>query len=358
MLIGALSVSVFCIILLYIGYRIFKLVRPTQTPGTIICEYTFAVGHLISLLLFMAEMDYHRANFTKQIDIVYEGYTPFAWEHFPTLLVFYILAFVSQMLLWLKYDRLSPLIKVIALCFLLTGIFLNIFVLVQVSHNAEDTTAGCLFIPLPLINALMSLTIAIRTIKKESSLSNVRTFKNDYYNTLNQFMVKASLQPIWVLVLTGPLCIIVICIITVFGQDTHAIAKVFTETTTWHFSQKTHPPFLDHQGHYLCTVAACGSPQLVKPLRLGKRHGNEIIVNRQLQIANAFEELIQDHFPAFHKIIRTLYDRYGYPLSKNITTPFRSNLTYLLMKPLEYLFLLVLYTCCISPEKKISKQYL
>jgi hypothetical protein len=74
-------------------------------------------------------------------------------------------------------------------------------------------------------------------------------------------------------------------------------------------------------------------------------------------IANAFEEMIQDISPTLHRGIRNLYDKYGYNLSKKINTPFRSNLTYILMKPLEWVFLLSLYLLCKNPEKKINKQY-
>jgi hypothetical protein len=44
-------------------------------------------------------------------------------------------------------------------------------------------------------------------------------------------------------------------------------------------------------GHYLCTVAALGHPSLVRPERLGVRRGTVIVVNRQLAVANAFEDL-------------------------------------------------------------------
>lgn len=144
----------------------------------------------------------------------------------------------------------------------------------------------------------------------------------------------------------------------IFGQDYDAVVKGFTETTEWKFSQHDHPPYLDHRGHYLCTVAACGSPRLVKPLRWGKRGGRPIIVNRQLQIANAFEELIADFSPKLHHFLRTNYDKYGYNLSQKIKTPAASNITYLLMKPLEWFFLLCLYTFCLYPERKIERQYL
>ncbi len=107
----------------------------------------------------------------------------------------------------------------------------------------------------------------------------------------------------------------------------------------------------------MCTVAAAGDPKFVKPLRLGKRHGKIIVVNRQLLIANAFEELIQDLSPKAHRIIRSNYDKYGFNISKKINTIFLSNMVYLLMKPLEWFFLITLYLFCTEPEKKINSQY-
>ena len=49
--------------------------------------------------------------------------------------------------------------------------------------------------------------------------------------------------------------------------------------------------------HYLCTVAARGHPWLVRPLRLGRRRGATILVNRQLAVANAFEDLLHERWP-------------------------------------------------------------
>lgn len=42
------------------------------------------------------------------------------------------------------------------------------------------------------------------------------------------------------------------------------------------------------------------------------------MVNRQLQIANAFEEKIKSSFPGFHKWLRANYDKYGFEFSKHI----------------------------------------
>ncbi|MGL4581771.1 MAG: DUF6688 family protein, partial [Flavobacterium sp.] len=69
------------------------------------------------------------------------------------------------------------------------------------------------------------------------------------------------------------------------------------------------------------------------------------------------EELVQDISPKLHRIIRTNYDKYGYDLCKKITTVRRANAIYIMMKPLEWVFLGSLYLCCINPEEKIRKQY-
>ncbi|WP_410479282.1 DUF6688 family protein [Pedobacter nototheniae] len=161
-------------------------------------------------------------------------------------------------------------------------------------------------------------------------------YSNKTLATLNLFLANKCNSPLWIIIVTAPLLLLVTVILILFGQDSNSLIKVFTETTTWRFSQQMHPPILDHKGHYLCTVAASGNPKIVKPLRFGNRHGNTIIVNRQLLIANAFEEMVQDFSPRLHRFIRRNYDKYGYNLSKKINSEQMSNLTYLLMKPLEW----------------------
>lgn len=80
-------------------------------------------------------------------------------------------------------------------------------------------------------------------------------------------------------------------------------------------------------------------------------------MNRQLLIANAFENILEQYTPKTHKIIRYFYDKYGYPLSKHINTKFSADLTYFLMKPLEWIFLIVLYSIDKNPENRIHIQY-
>ena len=83
-----------------------------------------------------------------------------------------------------------------------------------------------------------------------------------------------------------------------------------------------------------------------------------IVVNRQLCVANAFEQLLEERVPRFHKAVRTFYDKYGYPISRHIRTPLAADFTYAIMKPLEWLFLAVLYTFDVKPEDRIALQYL
>ena len=61
--------------------------------------------------------------------------------------------------------------------------------------------------------------------------------------------------------------------------------------------------------------------------------------------------------PSLHRTVRVLYDKYGYPLSRRIMKPLHSDIVYILMKPIEYFFVVILYLCCNEPERKIAKQY-
>ncbi|MDO5560986.1 MAG: hypothetical protein Q4F95_15500 [Oscillospiraceae bacterium] len=153
--------------------------------------------------------------------------------------------------------------------------------------------------------------------------------------------------------LTGLL--ITVCIIG--GQGADGIIKAFTETSDWTFSRMVSPPPIQYEGHYLCTVAVNGHEKVVKPTRMGVRHSVKIVVNRQLCTANAFEQLIEDKTPRFHKLVRNIYDTYGYPISKYITTKPRADIVYFIMKPLEWIFLITLYLFDENPESRIALQY-
>lgn len=338
------------------GYFVYKQLRKNVDAPTRGLEYVFIIAFFLSAVLFCFGMMAYSADYTVAIDIVDGGYSPFSSEHLLTLLTFFILAMVGLINLWIKGRRLPPLLYVFSLIFVWIGIPISFSVWLQITSNTEFYSAW-LFGFLPIVYIITAVAVISTSVAQAAALASTKVYDHKFLQYLNQKMANAAHQPYYVLVLLIPVFAVIVAILMLFGQDANSITKVFTETTTWNFSTKTHPPFLDHTGHYLCTVAVCGDPAVVKPLRLGKRHGQEIIVNRQLLIANAFEELIAEASPTAHRMIRGFYDKYGYPLSKKITSPRGSNTVYRLMKPLEYFFLLCLYLCVEKPEQKIAKQY-
>ena len=171
--------------------------------------------------------------------------------------------------------------------------------------------------------------------------------------------IKYHTMPIVWAISAFPVLIIIQLILVIFGQQPDSFIKAFLETSSYNYSNivPPNPIIVQSDGHYLCTVSVKGHVRIVRPLRSGIRKGNRILVNRQLLVANAFENILEDYTPRLHWIIRHIYDKYGYPLSKHINTKWSADLIYILMKPLEYFFILVLYSVDKKPENRINIQY-
>jgi len=352
-----ISGLIFLLLLVLVPWMLYRIIRPwkpEEAPGTLALECFTAMFYLLSIILFVSGMKSYSQDYMQPIDPMNDGYTPFSPRHLLTVVVYIILFIISATTLWLRGTELPPLISVLAQIFILASIPISIVTFIQIR---VDQSAIYLFTPAVFMTILIAVYNLIRIAASHAVLHAERQYRSRILNYLNKKMSVVKYQPVWALLLLIPVVTVVTCILLLFGQDTDSMVRVWTDTTTWAFSHKEHPPFLDEHGHYLCTVAACGSPLIVRPLFVGQRHGRPIIVNRQLQVANAFEEMIQDYFPRLHKVIRHLYDRYGLELSRHIHTTSRSNLTYLAMKVPEYFFLFSLYLLCRSPEEKIKKQY-
>ena len=173
-----------------------------------------------------------------------------------------------------------------------------------------------------------------------------------------KLLEKSTLWPVLAFLFMIPLLGILIAILVLFGQAPDAVIRAFTQTSDWNLSQRVASQNVMYDEHYLCTVAAGGHEKVVKPIRLGKRHGHEVIVNRQLCIANAFEQILEERTPRFHKVVRHFYDTCGFPVAKLIRSRYVADLVYFLMKPLEWFFLIVLYLTDAKPENRIAVQYL
>ena len=290
-------------------------------------------------------------------------HTPLASWHMLTILTLLAWALLSFWLVRISGKPLPPLPTVLCISGLETGAFLAVVFIVQLlPHLTEglwlpfDTFYMVLF---PL-NYLLTVPRLLRQViqKQITRLEAAPPDSGKRFVCLCHRVLSRSRS--WVLagfLLALPLLAVLLGILILFGQAPDAAVRAFTETSDWALSQKISPPPIEYDGHYLCTVAVGGHPKLVKPTRYGVRHGKRIVVNRQLCVANAFEQLIMERSPRLHRAVRSFYDTHGYPLSQKLTTPFRADVTYLLMKPLEWFFLLCLYTFDPKPENRIAIQY-
>lgn len=221
-------------------------------------------------------------------------------------------------------------------------------------------TVSILYLTLFPINYILCSIRAVMEIMKIYKEKNIqaREYKNKFLNKCSKIFYNIENWPIIAIVLSIPFTAILICILILFGQRPDEAIKAFLETSDWTLSTKISPPSVTYDAHYLCTVSLRGHKNIVKPIRMGIRRGEKIVVNRQLCIANAFEDLIQERTPKFHHFIRHIYDKYGYPLSKHINNEIEADITYLIMKPLEWIFLIVLYLFDEKPENRIATQYI
>lgn len=181
--------------------------------------------------------------------------------------------------------------------------------------------------------------------------------KEGIFAACGRFLSDAAHWPLLAFLLMWPLLGILIGILLLFGQSPDAVIRAFTETSDWNLSRRVAPQNVYYDEHYLCTVAAGGHEKAVKPKRLGVRHGHPVIVNRQLCVANAFEQVLEERTPRLHRAVRHFYDTYGFPVAKLIRSRYTADVIYFLMKPLEWMFLIVLYLTDVNPENRIAIQY-
>lgn len=350
------------ILIFWFSYAFVKEVKPLNSKTQKIISSSILCFYILSILLFGLVWGWNSADFSEAIDHADSGYSPISKWHELTFYTFLILNFFSQYKLWSRARKNPPLTLVLYFSFLIIGIIYSIIMLLQVSlrvdgDNYISQVGGQFMMIAPILSIIISLFLISKVISEEAINAEGRQYRDAFLDNLNTKLKQYPKSPLLGIIVFFPIFLVITCVLIIFGQEIDSSIKMFTETSTWRFSQETHPPYINNGGHYLCTVAACGSPKIVKPVRLGSRHGKEIIVNRQLMIANAFEDIIQQKFPKTHHFIRRNYDKYGYPLSKDITNARMSNLTYILMKPLEWFFLTFIYIFSTKPEKLINHQY-
>ena len=291
-----------------------------------------------------------------------ELHEPFYEKNMLSLCLFALAAMVCLYLL----DRgrvMPPLAAVICVSGVYGGIILGLFYISQLAVNILNDLNLLVAVGYLILFPVNIFIISARVIRETVLLYTTYFRENDIEskNRLDSFL-RSSLEKAagWVIFpLVGliPFTGVLVCLCILCGQGPFGIIRAFTNTSDWTYSAMISPPPVEYEGHYLCTVAVNGHERVVKPLRLGVRHGVVIGVNRQLCAANAFEQLIEDKAPRLHRLVRHIYDKYGYPVSKHITTRLRADIVYILMKPLEWLFVAVLYLFDRDPESRIAVQY-
>lgn len=348
-------------------WNIYNLFSKKPKKEMIAFWMTVIIGGFLYILLY--DVAFGPAGDWREVIEVTQTHYSISTQYALGIALPALIGFIGLVVLvCVKAEKKPPLVSAFSVASVTLLNIVQIVYAVQISKNVLDDGFYLLFFYVYHFNIFI---LSVSAVKKQMN-QQLEIFKqiyhhkeedvssesrNSFINRLYLYVNSISRYSGLIFVCFFFLIAILEIIFVLAGQGADAPIKAFTDTADWTFSKQIPPPPIDHQGHYLCTVAAGGHKKVVKPLRYGTRRGAIIVVNRQLCIANAFEEYIQEKLPKFHRFIRGVYDKYGYPISKNITTPLRADIVYFIMKPLEWAFLIFLYLFDIRPEQRISRQY-
>lgn len=328
-------------------------------------QYVFWLGGLYEMLYLTFGLNVTFSDWQVQLSNA-ERHTPVYSGAVVTVVVLMLLGLVGYVILqYVPLRKMPPLITVLSISAMYLGVLELIAFTVQTCQLQESRINGCLLL-LPACCVLIVARLILRKVREWNEL--VQNAKAEHFGTgkiiqnpilcsCDKLLRKSQWWPVLALLLMFPLLGILIAILMLFGQAPDSVIKAFTETSDWNLSLRQAPQNVMYDEHYLCTVAAGGHEKVVKPIRLGRRHGHEVIVNRQLCIANAFEQVLEERTPGFHRALRHFYDTYGFPVARLIRSRYTADLVYFIMKPLEWIFLCVLYLTDAHPENRIAVQY-
>ncbi len=318
---------------------------------------TVPLGLLYShLYLGLMEVNF-ASDWTEQLANA-QQHTPIYTQSALTVWVIVLTGFAGYLIVsFLPLKKTPPLLLVLGMSAMYLGTIESILWGIQI-YQDPFTSLPLLLLPLNCI------LITARTI-----LTKIREWERiphemhkigqvPFLRRCSRILDNARLWPLAAFLQMWPLLGILIAVLVLFGQAPDSVIRAWTETSDWNLSRRVAPQNIYYDEHYLCTVAAEGHRKIVKPLRLGVRHGHEVIVNRQLCVANAFEQILEERTPRLHRAVRNFYDKYGFPVARCIRSPYMADLIYYLMKPLEWAFLAVLYLTDVRPEDRIAVQYM
>lgn len=318
---------------------------------------------LILEFLYLTEGKYVTgADWSVQLKNL-EIHTPIFSEAAPAIIFIFVIGIAGYLYLRVRpLKKIPPLMAIISMSAMYLWVIEVLVFTVQVFKG--DLSGDNLLDVYLLVYPVCIICIVARTVIskvhewQEYEMERAKIQSNPLLNFADKILSNSKLWPIYAIIFMFPLLGIIIGILLLFGQAPDSVIKAWTETADWTLSLKEAPQNIEYDEHYLCTVAAGGHKKIVKPVRKGIRHGHEVIVNRQLCIANAFEQILEEKTPRFHKLVRGVYDRYGFPVARLIKSKWIADIIYILMKPLEWIFLMVIYMSDVHPENRIATQYM
>jgi hypothetical protein len=281
----------------------------------------------------------------------------FSPEHKLTIYTLISVCIITYFYSSYKRNFSTPVVEVLTNSILLLGLVLNIFIAIHISGILWPW--GCIPVGLLFMFRLIENHKIFIESNKINQYEPENYFEKFAWRILN---LNPFIKMPFLLALCLPILTIMSSLLLLFGQKADSIVRAFTDTYKHGFSQLNYMCYNVQCGeHFLCSVAANGHKKVVSPIRYGERNGSKIICNRQLLVANAFEEIIQQNLPKTHRIIRSQYNKIGKLIHKHyhiFNNKFISDMIYIIMKPLEMFFLVILYTFDRKPENRIAKQYL
>lgn len=346
---GILGITILCLAsLLLVIYAIIDLIKSKP-----IDKITFAVVcKFIAEILFIGILPGIGIAFT---DHKCEEH-PFQNESIPTAytlwIVFAIAYFISR---YLKKE-LSPIVISIVSALMVIGLLFTFAICIHFLPMAVVAVfpgIGLMYLSpffcfFYLYKEIIRLNKYLKTYLEKQNTTSGHLINAFYYSIQQNHLG-------FVTVLVAPLLLVIQAALFLVGQQPDSVITQFTESCGYLLSK--YQDCSCGGGHYLCSIAANGNKKLVKPMRFGIRANERIVVNRQLLIANAFENWLEEHTPKLHRVIRNAYDACNIPVNEWSKHKRFANVLYILMKPLEWLFLLWLYLFDKKPEDRIAQQY-
>lgn len=354
--------------ILFIGAGIYFLIIPTIRCAREIRmndvqgEVTRITGVEIIAFIFMPVFGYFSLFLFKSEAELLD------WKYITVIWVLSGLTIFAYFISRSKKHDIGPLALALLPGLLMTGIVLSI---VLVVHFSPFFALGAAFSFSPffiltifvlpffgLIQVVVLLSVELFSILQ---LNKNRMLSHKSKSSFIQALQRIFFGKYYLVaqIILFPLFITLVQVVfLVFTQHPDSIVQAIIQSHDGVFSQGHCENCVSHNAEYVCTIAAFGSDRLVKPLHWGRRNGNEIKVNRQLKICNAFEELLTEKMPRTQRLLRKGYDSLQISIEKWKKVRIVANTLYVIIKPMEWTFLIMLYLFENNPETKIAKQYL